>query len=103
MKEKVNAAETTKKKAVAAEKARALVESKFVELEVQLGATELKLAKAQSLNTALTEELADLKATLEACEDKWYNEGFADVENSIELVVHQAQKLGFVEGWLAAL
>ena len=55
------------------------------------------------MNTTLAEELADLKATLEACENKWYNEGFADAENSVKPVVRQAQKLGFEEGWLATL
>ena len=50
--------ETTEKKAAVAKKARALIESKSAELEVQLGGTELKLAEAQSLNTTLTEELA---------------------------------------------
>ena len=72
-------------------------------MEVHLGGTELKLAEAQSLNTTLAEELADLKAVLEACENKWYNEGFPDVENSVEPVVRQAQKVRFEEGWLAAL
>ena len=94
-KEKVKATRTAKKKVAAAKKARALAESKSVELEVQLGGTELKLAEAQSLNTALAEELANLKAALEACEDKWYNEGFADADNSVKPVVRQAQKLGF--------
>ena len=56
-----------------------------------------------SLNTAQTEELADLRATLEACEEKWYNKGFADAENSVELVVNQAHKVGFEAEWLAAL
>ena len=94
-KEKVKATRTAKKKVAAAKKARALAESKSAKLEVQLGGTELKLAEAQSLNTALAEELANLKAALEACEDKWYNEGFADADNSVEPVVRQAQKLGF--------
>ena len=40
---------------------------------------------------------------MEACENKWYNEGFADAENSVEPVIHKAQKLTFEEGWLAAL
>ena len=40
---------------------------------------------------------------LEACEEKWYNEGFADVENSTELVVNQAWRLSFEVGWFAAL
>ena len=55
------------------------------------------------MNTTLVEELADLKAALEACENKWYNEGFADAENSAESVVRQAPTLGLEEGWLAAL
>ena len=46
------------------------------------------MAEAQSLNTTLAEELADLKATLEACENKWYNESFANAENFAEPVVH---------------
>ena len=49
------------------------------------------------------EELADLRAALEACEQKWYNEGFADAEKSAEPVVDQARKLGFEVGWFAAL
>ena len=64
---------------------------------------DLKLAKAASLNTTPVEELANLRAALEACEEKWYNEGFADVENSVEPVVNQAQRLGFEAGWFAAL
>ena len=72
-------------------------------MEQQLGDAQLKLAEAESLNTALGEELADLKAALDACEGKWYNEGFADAENSAESVMRQAHKLGFEEGWLAAL
>ena len=90
VKEKVKAAETAEKKAIMAEKARASAESKSAELEVQLGGTELKLAEAQSLNTTLAEELADLKAALEACENKWYNKGFANAKNSAKPVVHQA-------------
>ena len=55
-----------------------------------MGGIELKLAEAQSLNTTLAEELANLKAALEACESKWYNEGFVDAENLAKPVVHQA-------------
>ena len=65
--------------------------------------TDLKLAKAISLTTFNAEELADLRVALEACEQKWYNEGFADAEQSAEPVVAQARKLGFEAGWFAAL
>ena len=64
---------------------------------------DVKLAEAISLNTAQAEELADLRAALEACEEKWYNEGFVDAENSVEPVVNQARKIGFEAGWFAAL
>ena len=40
---------------------------------------------------------------LEACEEKWYNEGFADDDNSVEPVVNQARKIGFEARWFAAL
>ena len=61
------------------------------------------MAEIASLNSALSEEVADLRAALEACENKWYNEGFADAEKSVELVVIQAWELSFREGWMAAL
>ena len=63
----------------------------------------MKLAEAVSLNTAQAEELADLRAALEACEEKWYNEGFADTKNSMDLVMNQDRRLGFEAGWFAAL
>ena len=49
-KEKVKAAEVTKKKAVVSEKARALVEKRSTKLEMKLGRTKLKLSEAESLN-----------------------------------------------------
>ena len=70
------------------EKARTLVEKRSVELLTKQNETDLKLAEVVSLNTIQVEELADLRATLEACEEKWYNEGFADAENSAEPVVN---------------
>ena len=91
------------KKAAASKKARMLAEKKSTELEMNLGETELKLAGVENLNLAQADELADLKVALEACENKWYYEGFVDVENSVELVVRQGRKLRFEEGWLAAL
>ena len=57
---------------------------------MKLGGTELKLAEAESLNLAQVDEIADLKVALGACENKWYNEGFADAENSVEPVICQA-------------
>ena len=89
-KEKVKATEAVEKKAAAFEKARALVEKRSMELEMKLGGIELKLAKAERLNLAQADELVDLKVALEACKNKWYNKGFADIENFARPIVHEA-------------
>ena len=86
-----------------AERARALVEQKLMETNVKLGGTKLKLAEAESLNLAQATEIAELKAALKAYEDKWYNVGFAEAENSVEPIVYQSWWHGFDEGWMAAL
>ena len=102
-KDKTKATTTAEKKAAASKKARVAVEKRSLKLEVKLGETELKLAEAASMNIARAKELADLRAALEACKNKWYNKGFADAENSVELVIEEARKLAFKEGWLASL
>lgn len=102
-KEKMKIAESAEKRAAATEKSRASAEKKSAELAVQQNETETKLAEIASLNSALSEEVTDLRAALEACENKWYNEGLADVEKSVEPVVIQAWELSFREGWMAAL
>ena len=51
-KEKMKVVETTEKKAAAAEKNRALVEKRSAELLAKQNETDVKLAKAISLNTA---------------------------------------------------
>ena len=97
-KDKTKAVESTEKRVAAAKKAKVLAEKRFVELDTKQNEADLKLAKVVSLNVAQAEELAYLRATLEACEDKWYNEGFADAENSVEPVIKEARRLAFEEG-----
>ena len=70
MKEKGKTTEAVEKKAQSMEKARLVTKTKLTEMEVKLGDTELKLAKAESLNLAQADGIANLKATLEACEEK---------------------------------
>ena len=57
----------------------------------------------ESLNLAQVNEVAEPKAALEACKDKWYNMGFTDAENSVEPIIYQSQRHGFGEGWVATL
>ena len=85
------------------ERARALAEQSLTEIGEKLGGMELKLAKAESINLAQGNEVAELKATLEVAEDKRYNTGFADAENSVKPIVYQSQRHGFGEGQVAAL
>ena len=67
----MKAADTAEKKFAAAEKNGAMAEKRFAELLAKQNETDLKLAEVISLNTAQAEELADLRAGLEACEEKW--------------------------------
>lgn len=80
-----------------------MAEEKLTKAEDRLRGVELKLAEVASLNLAQADEIVDLKAALEACENKWYDEGFADVEKLAEPVVHQARLHRFGEGWPATL
>ena len=102
-KEKAKIAEAAEKRAAATEKSWASTEKRSMELVTQQNETEVKLAKAASLNATLSEEVADLRAALEACESKWYDEGFANAKKGMEPVVMQARQLSFQEGWMAAL
>ena len=65
--------------------------------------TNLKLAEMASLNVALNEELAEVRAALEAYENKLYDEGFADVKEGVKLIIREARQLSFQEVWMAAL
>ena len=101
-KEKLKIAEAAEKKAAAAEKYRALAEKRNAELLTKQNEMEVKLAEAISLNTSNAEEIADLRAGLAAAEQKWYDVGFADAENSAEPVVARARHMGFEAGWFVA-
>lgn len=74
-----------------------LVEQRLIEIEVKLGGTELKLVEMKSLNLVQVDEIANLKAALEVCEDKWYKAGFTNAKNSVEPIVYQAQRHKFGE------
>ena len=87
-KDKGKATEDAEKRAREVERARVLAEEKLTKMDMKLGETEFKLAKAESLSLAQAKKIAELKAALEAYEDKWHNEGFTDAENFVEPIVH---------------
>uniref|UniRef100_A0A7N2QXU9 Uncharacterized protein n=1 Tax=Quercus lobata TaxID=97700 RepID=A0A7N2QXU9_QUELO len=84
-KDKTKAVNAAEKRVVAAEKARASAKKRSAKLVSKQNETNLKLAKAASLNVTLSEEVANLRAALEVCENKWYDERFANVEKGVEL------------------
>ena len=88
-KDKIKAADAVEKRAATAKKARALVEKRLAELIAKQNEIDLKLV--------------DLRAALEACENKWYGEGFAGAEEGVEQVIKEVRQLSFQEGWMAAL
>ncbi|KAL0017274.1 hypothetical protein SO802_004343 [Lithocarpus litseifolius] len=102
-KEKGKLVEAAEKRAQAAKNSRVGAEKKLAEAEAMLGSVELKLVQAESLTLAQEDEVADLKVSLDSFEQRGYNLGFADAENFVEPIVHQAHNHGFSEGWLAAL
>ena len=65
-KDKIKVADAVEKRAAVEEKARALAEKRLTELTMKQNEMDLKLVEAVSLNVALTKELADLRAALEA-------------------------------------
>lgn len=79
------------KRVAAAEKARALAKKRSEELVVKQNEMDLKLTEAASLNVTLAEEVTGLWVAWEACENKWYNEGFADIERGVEPIVREAR------------
>lgn len=102
-KNKDKATEDAERKEWEVERARALAEQSLAKTGKKLQGMELKLVEAESLNLVQANEIVELKATLEAVEDKRYNVGFTDAENFVEPIIYQSQRHGFGKRWVAAL
>lgn len=61
------------------------------------------MGEAESIVTALDKEIVELKVALEERENKYYNMGFNNAENSTEPVMFENRKYGFSEKWMAAV
>lgn len=72
-------------------------------MAAKLEEVDLRLARAKSINSARDMEITELRAALEGSENKWYNAGFADAENSTKLIMFQSKRYGFGEGWMVAM
>ena len=56
------------------------------------------MASTKSIITARDKEIEKLKAALKESENKYYNMGFNDAENSVNPVMFKNQKYGFSKG-----
>lgn len=90
MREKSTTLDAIVERAGDAKRARALAEQKVASWETKLGDMELRLADVESVISSRDKEIADLKVALTEREDKFYNMGFMDVENSSEPVMFQS-------------
>ena len=66
-----------------------------------MGEAELRVTGAKRIIIARNKEIAELKAALNESENKYYNMGFNDAENSAKPIMFENQKYGLGEGWLA--
>ena len=103
IKNKDKVTEDAERKEWEVERACALAEQSLAKTGKKLQGMELKLVEAESLNLVQANEIVELKATLEAVEDKGYNVGFTDAENFVEPIIYQSRRHGFGKGWVAAL
>ena len=90
MREKSATLEATEGKARELEGACTLAEQKAANLEVKFREIELRLAEAESIILAKDKEVADLKVAMEESENKFYDLGFADAENSSDPIMFQS-------------
>lgn len=91
------------RRAISAKRTRELAEQKVESLQGKLKEAKTKLAEAASIVLAHDKELADLKETMKMWEQVFYNIGFNDTKNSASVLIFQAQRLGFSEGWMAPM
>ena len=97
-KDKDKAAKDAERKAQEYGRAQALAEQSLAETGEKLGEIKLKLAETKSLNLAQATKIEELKTALAAVEDKWYNTGFTDAENSVEPIIYQLRRHRFGKG-----
>ena len=99
-KKKGKAVENAEEQARAFKRAQALAEQKMAEIAANLEETKLRLASAKSLNSVKDKEIVELKTTLKASKDKWYNTGFVGAKNSAKPVMSNQGDMNLMRvGW----
>lgn len=103
LRDKVATLEVAEKRVADAKGARTLAEQWVANLEAKLGEMEIKLAKVKTVVSTKDKEAADLMVALEESENKFYDLGFADAENSSKPIMFKLWRYGFNKGWMVAV
>lgn len=80
-----------------------MAEQKVEALQGNLREAETKHTEAASIVSTCDKELVDLKETMNACNQAFYNMGFTNTEKSANAVILQARRHGFLEGWMVVV
>lgn len=84
--------------AAEAERAHTIAEQWVAGFEGKLREAEMNLTIAESVVLARDKEVADLRKVVAKSEDKFYNMGFTNVENSCKPIMVKSQRYEFGEG-----
>ena len=103
LKEKASGLKAMEHRATTTEKVLEQAEQKANEALNKLGEAELKLAETASILSTLDKEFVDYKGGEKARKQTYYNKGFKHAMDSVGPVIFQAQKFGFMEGWIVAV
>lgn len=90
-------------KSMKAKRACAAAKKRVMDLEGKLDDVDVKLAQVESIISDKDKEIADLKVTKAQREDKFYNMGFTDIENSIKPIMFKSRHYGFGEGCISTV
>ena len=86
-----------------AKRACVAAKKRVMDLEGKLDDVDVKLAQVESIISDKDKEIADLKVTKAQREDKFYNMGFTDIENSIKPIMFKSHRYGFGEGCISTV
>ena len=81
-----------------AKRACVATKKRVMYLEGKLDDVDVKLTQVESIISNKDKEIVDLKVTKAQREDKFYNMGFTDIENSIKPIMFKSRHYGFGDG-----
>lgn len=103
LKEKTSGLNVMERYVMTVEKAMEIAEQKANEASSKLGEIDLKLPETANLLFAWDKEFSNYKGGKKAWKQSYYDRDFRHIENSARPMIFQAQKFGFIEGWMVVV